>query len=112
MKIGNSITFKIFAILAVLMTVFVSIVIYAQLFVVSRSYLTTDYMKRRQDELSKSLVKFEDKYISDDIKKSSYILNNMADFESQNEACILILDSGYNVKYADDYAREKLSNVT
>lgn len=112
MEIHKSITVKIFAILAVLMTIFVSAVIYVQLFVVSRSYLTTDYMKRRQDELSSSLEKFEEQYmtidnrISDSLKKYAYVMDEIENYESQNESYLLIFDKNYNIKYADNNSKK------
>ncbi len=129
MKIPKSITFKLFVILLLSFFVLTSILLYVQVFVVSRLYLTTEYTKQRKESLSGQLTELNREYLSlhnrrysinvqrggkiDENKYSDLILNNsileiLGKFERANRAYVVILDDDYHLKYITEEGRASL----
>ncbi|MEN6391442.1 MAG: HAMP domain-containing sensor histidine kinase [Syntrophomonas sp.] len=129
MSIRKGITMKLFVLMLLFFGTFTSLLIYVQLFVVSRLYLTTEYTKQREAELNSKLL--ESRFIwsssswlqlSDhqgritvvEIDKNSYrdaILKDMAGFENANQAYVVIFDANYQVKYITAQGQKELGSV-
>ena len=118
MKIHKSITFKLFVIMLLSFLFLTSILIYAQLFVVNRLYLTTEYTKQREEVISAQLTEFSNQYLSllnegysinlgdqqitkklTDTELREMTLEKMKSFEEANRAYIVFFDTDYNMKY-------------
>lgn len=129
MKIHKSITFKLFVIMLLSFLSLTSILIYVQLFVVNRLYLTTEYTKQREEVLSAQLTELSNQYLGlrnkgysinlggqqiirkyTDAQLREIILDDMKDFEKANRAYIVILDTDYNIKYITPDGRSALGD--
>jgi two-component system sensor histidine kinase VanS len=102
----RKITLKLFLITIMSLVVLVGIVIAAQLFVVSRLYLTTEYTKQRESDLLSECDKLNSQYSADflngsDEQRVTGILNQYA---ATDTAYYLILDKNFNVRYESDNA--------
>ncbi|KEI80397.1 sensor histidine kinase [Clostridium botulinum] len=99
----RKITLKLSLIITVFMVLLVGIVVAAQLFIVSRMYLTTEYTKQRENILLDQMGWLTQQYntasVNDDGKKVKEFLNRYA---NQNSVYCLVLDKTYNIKYKAD----------
>jgi len=129
MKIRKGITLKLFVLILLFFGTFTSLLIYVQLFVVSRLYLTTEYTKQREAELNARLLdnpslRFSQRWIEiseprggiiiAEIDESSYrdgILQDMASFENANQAYVIIFDANYQVKYITPEGQAELGSA-
>lgn len=117
MKIHKGITLKLFVLMLLFFGTFISVLIYVQLFVVGRLYLTTEYTKQREEALYPELTDLAHKYsmifdkepfIMFDIPtgnrvmiKTDYagsMLSEMNIFERANRAYVVVLDADYKIK--------------
>lgn len=129
MIIRKGITLKLFTLILLFFGTFTSLLIYVQLFVVSRLYLTTEYTKKREAELGTELL--ESPFlissnrrieISDNQGRAQVVeldentlrestLLDMASFENANQALVVILDANYQAKYITSKGRAELGEA-
>lgn len=129
MKIRKGITLKLFVLILLFFGTFTSLLIYVQLFVVSRLYLTTEYTKQRETELSSQLLdsgllassnrllQISDHRgnikvieIDESLHREAF-LKDMASFENANQAYVIIFDTNYQVKYITPEGRAQLGSA-
>lgn len=99
----RKITLKLFLIITASMVLLVGIVVAAQLFIVSRTYLTTEYTKQREsvllDRMEWMIQQYKKVSVNGDNKKVTGLLNQYA---NQNSIYCLVFDKTYNIKYKAD----------
>lgn len=115
MKIYKGITFKLFIILISFLLFFMSVLVYVQIFVVGRLYMTTEYAQEMEKKLYDKLMStdFFGSYtyinLYCPLNKDSSILNEIKNYENVNKAYLIVFDKNFKPKYITDSAKKNLS---
>ncbi|KAJ50549.1 signal transduction histidine kinase [Clostridium tetanomorphum] len=115
MKIYKGITFKLFIILISFLLFFMGILVYVQIFVVGRLYMTTEYAQEMEKKLYNKLLEtdFFGSYtyinLYCPLNKDSAIMKEVKNYENVNKAYLIIFDKDFKLKYITDSAKKNLS---
>lgn len=100
---SSKITKKLTILVAAMMCCFLGAVIFAQFFVISRAYMTSDYTKKRVEDLQKAAGLLAESGFSsvgvNDTEMMTVLLNR---YERENHACCFLLAGDYEIIAASD----------
>lgn len=115
MKKYKGITFKLFVILTSFLISFVCIIVYIQIFIVGRLYMTTNYTLDLEKRLYDKLISdnffagytFLNEYSSNS-HLSDNIIIEISNYETVNKAYLIILDKNFDLKYITNNTKKIL----
>lgn len=103
----NKITKKLFIILSVSLILFTAMLVFIQLFIVSRMYSTTEFTVKHENDLAADVKKISEEYslmrLNGADKKA--VISILNDYTEKNSAYFLILDNDCNIKYSSTYKK-------
>lgn len=107
----RKITLKLFLITTLSLVLLVGIVVFVQLFIVSRMYLTTEYTKQRESDLSKVCIDIakQNTSVLTNTTDSNIVTNLLDTYADANSACFLVLDKNAAVKYMSTNTKKELT---